>query len=279
MSSRDELSLARSHLHMFYYCSKMFQSIFHAGGFLLLLLIIGCVLLYTRWERFGRRLVTGLVMFLLLVTVFPVGLWSVAPLEGAFSVPAVMPEKIDGIITMGGANPWLAAKTGAPALNDDAECLTTFIGLARRYPAARLVFTGSTGSIVYPHVSEASAAQLLMHEQGLDESRFTWETQARGTAEKAVNTYRLLQPKTGETWLLITSAYRMPRTVAVFETAGWRGKIIPYPVDFNVPAAEFLDFNLEESLKWLWRGMKEWIGLVAYRLSGQSETLFPTQVR
>ncbi|HNV70067.1 MAG TPA: YdcF family protein [Candidatus Ozemobacteraceae bacterium] len=264
---------------MFYVCSKLFQSVFHAGGFVLLLLLVGCALLYTRWERLGRRLVTLLTVFLLCITLFPVGLWSIAPLEEAFSVPAVLPEKVDGIITMGGSNPWLMAQTNAPALNDDAECLTSFIALARRFPMARLVYTGSTGSIVYPHVSEASAAEILMREQGLDATRFTWETEARGTAEKAVNTYRLLQPQAGQTWLLLTSAYRMPRTVAVFEAAGWRGRILPYPVDFNAPAREYLDFNLEESLKWLWRGMKEWIGLVAYRLSGQSDELFPTQAR
>lgn len=262
---------------MFIYLSKLFQTVFHAGSFLLLLLIFGCVLLYTRWEKWGRRLVTGLTLFLLVITILPVGLWIITPLERAFSVPAHLPEKIDGIITMGGANPWLAAQTGRPALNDDAECLTTFIALARRFPRAKLVFTGSSGSLAYPHVSEASAASLLMTEQGIEASRFTWETAARGTQEKAVNSFRLLQPRADETWLLITSAWRMPRTVGVFEAAGW--KIIPYPVDFNAAAREYVDFNLEESLKWLWRGVKEWIGLAVYRVSGRSQTLFPSQVR
>lgn len=258
---------------MFFYASKLFQSLFRPGNFCLGLLVLGVILLQTRFSVWGKRLLMGVTGFLLIITLLPVGWWLISPLETMIPAPKQLPEKIDGILTMGGVNPFLAAASSRPALNGDAECLTEVVALARRYPTARLVFTGSSGSLMYPGFGEASAAALFFEQQGVDLNRFTWETQARGTQEKAQNTWDLIKPSPDQTWILITSAWRMPRTIQVFEAVGW--KVIPWPVDFHAADAGFMHFDLAESLEWLGMGLKEWVGLVAYRLTGRSRSLLP----
>ena len=42
---------------------------------------------------------------------------------------------------------------------------------------------------------------------------------------------QLAAPKLGERWLLVTSAYHMPRSFAVFRRAGF--EVEAYPVDFR----------------------------------------------
>ncbi|MBF0499003.1 MAG: YdcF family protein [Candidatus Riflebacteria bacterium] len=238
-----------------------------------MLLVLGAALLWTRYSSLGRRIVTLVVIFLFIAAIFPIGPWLLAPLETVFPAPKRPPEHIDGIITMGGVNPWLTGESGHPALNEDAECLTSVLPLARRFPDARIVYTGGLGSMVYGGISEASAAATFFAEQGLDLARFTWETGSRGTQEKARNTFDLVKPEASETWLLITSAWRMPRTYQVFHTVGWN--VIPWPVDFHAADAKYLHFDIDDSLKWIWNALKEWIGLAAYRATGRSDSLFP----
>ncbi|MFZ2960397.1 MAG: YdcF family protein [Candidatus Ozemobacteraceae bacterium] len=261
---------------MFFYASKTFQALFQAGNLFLLILAFGTLLLWTRFANWGRRIVAFTVVLLLLIMIFPIGPWLLTPLEAVFPMPDAPPEHIDGIITMGGVDPWLAESNGKTALNEDAECVTSIIPLAKRFPNVRIVFTGGAGSMVYgSSMSEASAAALFFAEQGLDLSRFIWETGGRGTQEKARNTFDLVKPGASETWLLITSAWRMPRTYQVFHTVGWN--VIPWPVDAHAASGRFLYLDLADSLKWLWYASKEWIGLAAYRVTGRSDAFFPAR--
>ena len=108
--------------------------------------------------------------------------------------------------------------------------LTAFVGLARKYPDAKLVFSGGAASLTHPELKETLVARQLFSDLGLDTSRVIFEDRARKTSENAILTYALVQPKPDQTWLLITSAIHMPRSVGVFRRAGWR--ILPYqPVD------------------------------------------------
>ena len=258
---------------MFFYASKLFQALSRPGNVVFGLLVLSLLLLHSRFAVWGKRLLTLVTLGLLLLAVFPVGWWLLAPLETMIPASEQLPERIDGIITMGGVDPFLAAASGRPALNGDAECLTEVVALARRYPEARLVFTGGSGSLLSAEFGEASAAALFFAQQGVDLARFTWETTARGTHEKALKTFELLRPSASQTWVLITSAWRMPRTIETFETVGW--KVVPWPVDHHAAGARTVHGDLAESLSWLGKAIKEWIGLAAYRLTGRGRSFFP----
>jgi uncharacterized SAM-binding protein YcdF (DUF218 family) len=253
--------------------SKSFQVLFRLSNFLLLLLVLGVILLWTRRHAWGRLLVTVITLVFLAIAILPIGEFLAWPLERNFTTVPILPERVDGIITSCGINPFLTLESGQPAFTDEGETLTSAVALARVYPAAKLVFSGGGSSLLYPHISEASAAAIFFAEQGIDPSRLHFDDKSRGTMEKAHHCLAMIKPPASATWILIASAMRMPRTLAAFQSVGW--DILPYPVDHRFPGWKYLEFNLDHSLTLTWSALKEWLGLVAYRLSGQTQAFFP----
>ena len=102
------------------------------------------------------------------------------------------------------------------------------------------------------------------------------ERLSRNTQENAEFSKALVNPKAGERWLLITSAYHMPRSVGLFRKAGFA--VEPYPVDWRVgKAADLLTFSsvIVDGLDRTDLAMREWMGLTAYRASGKIDEWFP----
>ena len=89
-------------------------------------------------------------------------------------------------------------------------------------------------------------------------------------------TKRLVAPEAGQTWLLVTSAFHMPRAMALFRKADFA--VLPWPVDFRTSGREgvglFVD-NPVDSLQATTIALREWIGLFAYWLSGRIDRPFP----
>ena len=102
------------------------------------------------------------------------------------------------------------------------------------------------------------------------------ESRPRTTSEDAFYTAALLKPKPSERWLLVTSALHMPRAVGCFRAAGFQ--VEPYPVEFRTggPSHPFALFATgSAALSQFDMAAKEWIGLIAYRLMGKTDALFP----
>ena len=169
----------------------------------------------------------------------------------------------------------LAADAPRPSNAGAAERMTEFVVLARRYPEAKLVFTGGQGSLVHGGTTEADVARRLFDALGVPEARVTYEDEARNTWENALLTRRLVEPKPGETWLLVTSASHMPRSVGAFRQAGWQ--VVPWPVNYRTGHgfAALYDAPFLDRLQMFESGLREWLGLVVYRALGRSDALFP----
>ncbi len=228
-----------------------------------------------RRRRVGRLLlalgVGGLTVCLLL----PVDSWALRPLEDRFPAVTVPPAHVDGIVVLGGSIDDLTSlDRGTPTLNEAANRLTSFVALARQYPQARLVFTGGSGAIEQGLATEAQFARTLFEQLGLPPDRVVFENASRTTWENAVDTLAIVQPKPGETWVLLTSASHMPRAVGAFRQAGW--VVLPWPVGYHsrdrVPGFET---SLGVRLSALDLAGHEWEGLLAYWLAGHSSALFP----
>lgn len=183
----------------------------------------------------------------------------------------------DGIIVLGGAiDPEATAARGEVELDSSAERIFAMLELARRYPKARVVFTGGSGNLVMNSLAEAPIAGRLLDEFGVDPARVTLEGASRTTDENASATRALVAPKPGERWLLVTSAFHMPRSVGVFRAAGF--DVEPYPVDYRTRGWRdaVLPFDLlSGGLARADVVAHEWTGLIVYWLTGKSRELFP----
>ncbi|HWT08416.1 MAG TPA: YdcF family protein [Roseomonas sp.] len=248
------------------------------GHFAIILGFIGLFLVW-RGRRGGRWLILLSLGFFAMLVATPMNQWLLLPLEDRFARPATAPAHVDGIIVLGGAvEQNITEARGIPSLNGAAERMTEGVILANRYPDARIVFTGGQGSFVHGGLTEADVARQLWTAMGIPPGRVTYEDQARNTHENAVLTYRMIQPKPGETWLLVTSASHMPRSVAVFRAAGWRD-IVPWPVNFRTGHswAAWYDAPFPERLGQFEWAIREWMGLIAYRLMGRTEAVLPAR--
>jgi len=262
---------------MFFYLSKIVWFFFQPSSLLVAIALAGAVLLYTRWWRLGRPAVLGAVILLGLAGLSPLGQALILPLEERFPPVAEGNPPPDGIIVLGGAFDTLVSPArGAVALNEAAERLTGLVSLARRYPQARIVFSGGSDRVFYSGVSEADIARDMLAEAGIEPGRLILEDQSRNTFQNALMTKAVLLPKASERWLLVTSAYHMPRAMGCFRRVGF--PVTAYPVDYRTRGlADLLrPFDkVSEGLRRVDLATREWVGLIVYRLTGRTDALFP----
>jgi uncharacterized SAM-binding protein YcdF (DUF218 family) len=199
----------------------------------------------------------------------------VLALEQRFPRPQ-LPERIDGILVLGGAvDPALSLSYGETVFNSAVARVLAGIALARRYPAAKIALIGGEGGFVPVGLPESRATLGLVVEEGIAPERVILEERSRSTYENAVYAKELVRPASGATWILITSAYHMPRSIASFDAVGW--PVIPYPVDYRIDPQTGLraNFSLVDGLGAATLAAKEWAGLLGYRLMGWTRQLFP----
>ncbi|HLN22373.1 MAG TPA: YdcF family protein [Patescibacteria group bacterium] len=251
--------------------SKILWELTRPSTLTLLLILAGLWLSRGRWRQGGRRLALVGGGVFLTIAVPPTFILLLAPLENRFPQIHEMPAQVDGIIVLGGAlNLDQAARHGIPALNAAAERMTTFVTLARHYPNARLVFTGGSSALRPGSLMEADVARQLFDGLGLDTRRVIFERDSRNTFENAILTKALVDPRPGETWVLVTSAGHMPRSVGIFRKIGW--PVLPWPVAYKGGDGRL---EIGENLSQFDWTVHEWTGLLVYRLLGRTDALFP----
>jgi len=262
---------------VFFYLAKTLWFFAQPSGLLLLLLLTGAALLLAGRDRVGRRLVVASAGLLLFGGWLPVSNWLMLPLEQRFS-RADLAGGVDGIVVLGGgeeARIW--AERAGHALNEAGERFTEAVALARRYPKAKVAFTGGAIELLTAPKVGADAARAIFADLGLAEGeRLLFERKARDTWENAVLVKALAQPKAGERWLLVTSAWHMPRAIGAFRKAGF--PVEPWPVDYRTASLwdALRPFEAPaDGLKRFDTALREWVGLVVYRASGRTSALLP----
>jgi uncharacterized SAM-binding protein YcdF (DUF218 family) len=267
---------------MFFYIAKAVWFVLQPSTLIALLIGYGAILIWTGWARWGRRFVTIGAILLLAVGLSPLGNALILPLEDRFPrADLEVPPAPTGIIILGGAeNRLVGSARKAPTLNEAGERLLEGAILAHRFPDAKIAFSGGDAGILYKSDSEAEGAAALLTQLGVAGDRLILETDARDTYENAVYLKKELTGR-GELdltkrWLLITSAYHMPRSMGAFRQAGFH--VEPWPVDYRTRGPEDLTRpfdKVSEGLRRVDTSMREWVGLVAYWLTGRSDALFP----
>ncbi|MBS0252855.1 MAG: YdcF family protein [Proteobacteria bacterium] len=262
---------------MFFVASKIVFFCIQPSNIIFFALLGGTLLL--GWcLKWGRRLLYAGLAGIVLFGYLPGGNILVLPLEQRFAtrVPAVPQEKISGIILLGGFEDISITRArGGLALNEAAERLTETLRLARQLPEAKVVFTGGSGSL-FGDNGIADAVKQFFVDAGISPERIVIENDSRNTYQNAVFTKALLKPEQQDRWLLVTSAYHMPRSIGVFRKVGF--DVVPYPVDFRTRdwGDAFRPFDsFAAGLQRTDLAVKEWIGLIAYWITGRSSAIFP----
>jgi uncharacterized SAM-binding protein YcdF (DUF218 family) len=265
---------------MFFVLSKVLGILLVPSNLLVITALVGVVLLLTRLRTVGLRLLVASVLITVTIWLFPIGAALMLPLEMRFPPWTPAQGVPTGMIILGGAiNPRLSAAHGQISLDSSAERLTSAVALAREYPEARLVFSGGNGQLI-GGLAEGDFALRFLEQLGIPRERVTIESQSRNTAENAIYCKRLVVPKPGERWLLITSAMHMPRVVGAFRQVGF--PVVPYPVDYQTAGWRnlwMLPGSVAGRIGRTDTAVHEWLGLLAYWATGRTAALFPGPAR
>jgi uncharacterized SAM-binding protein YcdF (DUF218 family) len=249
---------------MFYTASKVLWILTQPSNLLVCVIVAGVLALLLGRRKVARCLLYPSTAALLLIGVLPVGQWLLMPLENRFPAPAEPPREVDGIVVLGGGIELAVSKGRRMAVfGDTGERFMSLVELARRYPEARVLFSGGPGWLSDSGLSEATVMHGFVRSQGLDEARVIFEDRARNTYENALRAKALVAPQPEERWLLVTSASHMPRAVGVFRQVGW--PVLPYPVDYRTTGNFDLLLTPDAARRWLEfdEAIRSWIGLVA----------------
>jgi uncharacterized SAM-binding protein YcdF (DUF218 family) len=262
---------------MFFTVSKVLGFFTVPSNFLIAIGLLGIILLCTRFTRLASWLIVSSLVLIAVAGLSPLGNALILPLEQRFAPWHASAGAPDGIVVLGGAiSPDISAARGATALNDAAERVTVTAELARRYPNARIIYSGGSSALIFDEGLEAGFAVRQLEALGVARERITAEEQSRNTIENAVFSRLVANPKPGEHWLLVTSASHMPRAMAAFRAADF--PVEAYPVDWRTTGTANLvrPFgSLADGLGRTNAAVHEWAGLIAYRLAGKTRDLFP----
>ena len=231
-------------------------------------------LLSLRWRRrLGLTLMWGALALLLLIGWQPLADLAMRQLESQYPNPRPNAPLAGyaGMVVLGGAlqNSKLWSEHGQIALNEAAERMIVPVGLLQRNPQWRLLFTGGEGNLQRDKFSEADRARIMFDNLGLPAERLIYEGESRTTYENAVLSAKLPGVDPRQPWLLVTSAYHMPRSMAAFRRAGWN--VTAYAVDFRTSdRTDWTEYSLTSgAIKWH-LFLHETIGLWMYRLTGRA---------
>jgi uncharacterized SAM-binding protein YcdF (DUF218 family) len=263
---------------LFFVLSKTIGVMLLPANFLIGVGIAGSILLVTRFASLGRKLLIASVVLLAICGFSPLGNLLLYPLEARFPPWDAASGAPDGIVVLGGSiEPDLSSARGKAVFTAAVDRILATAALAHRYPRARIVFSGGNANLVSGDAAkEADTALAVFERLGIAKDRLLMERQSRNTLENAEFSKAMAAPKPGERWLLVTSAYHMPRSVGIFRRAGFA--VAPYPVDWRTGGREgLLKFSIYavDGLARVELAVREWMGLFAYRITGKTDAFFP----
>ena len=257
--------------------SKTLGIVLLPTNFMIGLGLIGLMLLATRWRRLGSRLMIVSLALLAICAWSPLGKLLLYPLETRFPAWDASNGAPDGIIVLGGPiDADLSVAHGTAVLSAAGDRIVATAALAHRYPRTRVLYTGGSANLLSNDAKEADFAADLFENLGIARSRLVMERSSRNTLENAEFSKALVNPKPGERWLMVTSAFHMPRAVGLFRRAGFA--VEAYPVDWKLGrgAELFTFFNLAgDGLSRTDTAVREWMGLFAYWAAGKTDGWLP----
>jgi len=264
--------------NLFFMLSKLVWVFISPTNLIVLLMTFSAVMLLLKKDRLAKWVLFPTTLMSLVLFVYPVGDYLIRPLESRFVQPTELPTKIDGILVLGGGEDlkrslsWDSAETGAAGDRFIAAAV-----LAEHYPDIPVIFSGGSGLVqVDSSLANKAIALQILTAVGIAPDRLIIESESRNTDEN-FNNVKTFLPEPNGNYLLITSAFHMPRSIGVARQKNIN--VIAYPVDYRSYSDDYRqwDFNLFEHLEVLEPAWKEWVGLTIYYFTGKTDAWFPQQ--
>ncbi|MGZ9097841.1 MAG: YdcF family protein [Micavibrio sp.] len=256
---------------MFFYLSKTIGVLLDPANLLAVLFCAALFAFAIRRVRAGRFLLLSSFALLLVFGILPIGHNGLYYLESRNGRPTAMPDQLDGVLILGGAiETQKSGRSGQTEFNEGAERVLSAMALSRDYPDAIFLFSGGSNKLFGSKRSEADEVAIFMEIMGFATKNIAYEEKSRNTFENFQFSFQKIAPEKKENWLLVTSAFHMPRSLAIARKMGW--DLIPYPVDYRSqgrylllpPKLDVLD-NLYASKLFL----REMTGFAAYKITGK----------
>jgi uncharacterized SAM-binding protein YcdF (DUF218 family) len=255
---------------MFFVLSKLFWLAFQPSNLILWLAIATAVLLAIGYRRAAERTAIAAAVLFVLIGYLPTWQLLMWPLENRYPRPQ-RPQHVDGIVVLSsGFRSGVLISRGAPATDYGTMRVVSAYRLARAFPKARVIFSGGSGALAGSRFPESLTARFLFLGMGLDPKRLALENKSRNTYENLLYSKRIARPKKGEAWVLATSAFHMPRAMAIAKALGWQMQ--PWPTDYQT-RAHGIEWSLDipTNLALTNIAFHEWIGLAVYEMTGRAE--------
>ncbi len=198
-------------------------------------------------------------------------------LEWQYLPPSEMPEA-DAIVVLGGATRGISPPGIMVDMNEHGDRLLYAAKLYKEGLAPLIILSGGRIDWYGNQESEAIDMAEILQIMGIPESALIKEPNSLNTYQNAAYTKKILEQRSINKVILITSAFHMPRSVAIFRRQ--QIDIIPAPTDFFItehilqkydysPESKIIGFfpsagSLDRTTKII----KEYIGIVVYRLRG-----------
>ncbi|MBW4471620.1 MAG: YdcF family protein [Stenomitos rutilans HA7619-LM2] len=261
---------------MFLYLSKLLPLFVYPLGLTCMLLLVSLVLLWrrSRWTAFP------IVLSLLLLLGGGngwVGAWLVRSLELQQLPPTITPQA-DAIVILGGCTkpafpprPWVE-------VSEEGDRVLYGAKLYREGKAPRVILSGGRIDWKGGGPSESDDMTQLIETMGVPKAAILQDPTSLNTYENAVNVKQIMAAQGIRRILLVTSAMHMPRSLLIFKHLGINA--IAAPTDFNTTDRDWQEIQgsteavilnaLPEAdrLQRTTRALKEYLGLVVYRLKG-----------
>lgn len=262
---------------MFLYLSKLLPLFFYPLGLACLLMVVALVMLWKKRSRWAAFPITLALIVLLIAGNGWVSRSLVKSLEWQ-NIPSAELPNAEAIVVLGGATKSASPPRPAVDLSEEGDRVFYAAQLYHKSLAPIIIVSGGRINWRGGGASESADMAAILIQLGVPSSAIIQEPDSLNTYENAVNVQKILNTRGISRILLVTSAMHMPRSLLIFKHQGIAA--IAAPTDFHVtknelqelqssPQATLLNLLPDtERLHQFTRALKEYVGLIVYRLRG-----------
>lgn len=248
-----------------FYIKKFIEQCLHPLSINLILLFIGLILLYCRKNRWGRRFTFASFIVFLAVSLPWIPNMLFSPLQNQYPPLKQAPKTVKYIVVLGGG---ILPIPNIPINNlpsgNSMQRIIEATRLWHQIPHAKILFSGAD---YYRQFNDGDYMAQLAEILGVPPSAILMENQALDTAKEAIVIKGMIKDTP---FILVTSAFHMPRAMQLFERQGMHP--IAAPCDFQyVDEQHLLEmFPSLYSISKLDIATHEYLGIMSNKLTGKS---------